>query len=127
MVNYKRRLDATFSALSDGTRRAILARLADGEVRVGELAAGFRISWPAVTKHLRVLQKAGLLVQQRDGRIRRCRLRAEPMRDAAQWIEHYRKHWTRQLDGLAKFLETPVGATPPKVRPKRKEKTSRFR
>lgn len=106
MVKHESDLNATFSALSDPTRRAILARLARGQSRVGELAAAFDVSWPAVTKHVQVLQRAGLLTQDRDGRVRRCRLRAKPLRAAADWIERYRRFWTEQLDGLANFLES---------------------
>lgn len=109
MVNYSTgspsHLDATFAALSDPTRRAILARLAQGESTVSELAAPFDVSLPAVSKHLRVLESAGLLRREIDGRIHRCRLAPEPMKDAARWIEHYRAFWENQFDALAKFLE----------------------
>src|SRR5215475_9424539 len=106
MVNYSSPLDATFGALSDPTRRAILARLAQGEATVSELAAPFHVSLPAVSKHLRVLESAGLLHREIDGRIHRCRLAPEPMKDAARWIEHYRVFWENQFDALAKFLES---------------------
>ena len=105
MVKHNTQLDLTFSALSDPTRRAILSRLAKGDVSVGELARPFEMSLPAVSKHLRVLERAGLLVQDPQGRVRRCKLRAGPMREAADWIQHYRRFWTRQLDALAKFVE----------------------
>jgi DNA-binding transcriptional ArsR family regulator len=107
MVNYSgATLDSTFAALSDATRRGILARLAQrGETSVSDLAAPYRMSLPAVSKHLRVLQDAGLLSRQKDGRVHRCRLRAEPMKDAAAWIEHYRRYWQAQLDSLARYLE----------------------
>ena len=105
MVKRASQLDATFSALSDPTRRAILARLARGDTSVGELARPFDISLPAISKHLRVLERAGLLKQGREGRIRRCRLRAAPMRAAAAWIERYRRYWSRQLDALAEYVE----------------------
>ncbi len=106
MVKYSSsRLDATFGALADPTRRAILARLARRELTVGELAAPFEMSLPAVSKHLRVLERAGLLRQQKDGRIRRCRLDAKAMKNAAQWIERYRRFWEQQLDALARYLE----------------------
>ncbi|PYU32191.1 MAG: transcriptional regulator [Acidobacteria bacterium] len=98
-------LDATFAALSDPTRRGILARLAQGETSVSALAAPYDISLPAVSKHLRVLESAGLVVRQKDGRVHRCRLIAAPMRDAAAWIEQYRQFWERQLEALARFLE----------------------
>jgi len=99
-------LDATFAALSDPTRRAILARLAQGEATVTQLAEPFPFSLPAVSKHLRVLESAGLLKRQIDGRIHRCRLAPEPMKTAAQWIDHYRVFWEKQFDALAKYLES---------------------
>jgi len=112
MVNYlSAPLDSTFAALSDATRRGILARLAQqGETSVSDLAAPYQMSLPAVSKHLRVLEHAGLLSRQKDGRVHRCRLRAEPMKDAAAWIEHYRKFWEAQLDSLARYLEDSVVA-----------------
>ena len=110
MVNYSGApLDSTFAALSDATRRGILARLArQGETSVSELAAPYKMSLPAVSKHLRVLEQAGLVARQKDGRVHRCRLRAEPMKDAAAWIEHYRQFWETQLDTLAHYLEDSV-------------------
>jgi DNA-binding transcriptional ArsR family regulator len=107
MVNYSGApLDSTFAALSDATRRGILARLArQGETSVSDLAAPYKMSLPAVSKHLRVLEHAGLVARQKDGRVHRCRLRAEPMKDAAAWIEHYRQFWEAQLDSLARYLE----------------------
>jgi DNA-binding transcriptional ArsR family regulator len=107
MVNYSGAvLDSTFAALSDATRRGILARLAQqGQTSVSELAAPYKMSLPAVSKHLRVLEHAGLISRQKDGRVHRCRLRAEPMKDAAAWIEHYRQFWEAQLDSLARYLE----------------------
>jgi DNA-binding transcriptional ArsR family regulator len=102
-------LDATFSALADPTRRAIVARLGEADphrgVSVGELAEPFNISLPAISKHLRVLERAGMLKQQRDGRIRHCRLDPEPIREAAKWIEYHKQFWNTQLDALASFLE----------------------
>ncbi len=110
MVNYSARavipLDATFAALSDPTRRAILARLAHGQATVSELAAPFPFSLPAVSKHLRVLESAGLLKREIDGRVHRCRLAPEPMKTVAQWIEHYRVFWEKQFNALAQFLES---------------------
>jgi DNA-binding transcriptional ArsR family regulator len=109
MVNYSiAALDATFGALADPTRRAILARLAQGEAMITELAEPFRISLPAISKHLRVLESAGLLERQIDGRIHRCRLAAQPMKNAAAWIEQYRTFWELQFEALAKYLETSV-------------------
>src|SRR5271155_2953383 len=101
-------LDSTFAALSDATRRGILARLArQGETSVSDLAAPYEMSLPAVSKHLRVLENAGLVARQKDGRVHRCRLIAEPMKDAAQWIERYRLFWEEQFDALARYLEEP--------------------
>jgi DNA-binding transcriptional ArsR family regulator len=106
MVKYAEAdLDATFGALSDATRRDILARLAQGEASVSDLAAPYRISLPAVSKHLRVLERAKLIERRKDGRVNRCRLAAEPMKDAAEWIECYQQFWERQFDALARFLE----------------------
>ncbi len=104
MVNYPSRLDATFSALADPTRRAILAHLARGESTVTKLAEPFDISLPAVTKHLTVLENAGLILREKDGRVRRCRLVAEPLRQASQWIDYYRSFWEGQLDALSTYL-----------------------
>ena len=105
MVNYQSApLDATFHALADPTRRAILLRLADGPLPVGELAQPFDMSLPAVSKHLRVLSRAGLLAQEKSGRVRHCTLIAGPMRNADQWIRHYRQFWEGQLDALDHFL-----------------------
>lgn len=106
MVKYNgHSLDAIFSALSDPTRRAILGRLAEGEVTVGELAEPFDMSLPAISKHLRVLERAGLLIREKDGRIRRCHLNPEPLKEAAEWINHYRQFWEEQFDQLSAFLE----------------------
>jgi DNA-binding transcriptional ArsR family regulator len=105
MVTNNARLDATFSALADSTRRAILARLARGDASVGELAQPFRVSRPAISKHLRVLERAGLVRRSRHGRVSRCRLDASAMRQAANWVEHYRAFWEGQLDALAVYVE----------------------
>lgn len=106
MVNYyPDDLDHTFAALADPTRRAILARLASGEASVGELAAPFEMSLPAVSKHLRVLVRAGLLAQTKDGRVRRCRLVPDPLREAQDWIDHYRRFWEQQFDALESYLQ----------------------
>jgi DNA-binding transcriptional ArsR family regulator len=107
MVNYSTAaLDATFGALADPTRRAILARLAQGEAMVTELAEPFRVSLPAISKHVRILESAGLLEREINGRIHHCRLAAEPMKNAAAWIEQYRAFWESQFEALAKYLET---------------------
>jgi DNA-binding transcriptional ArsR family regulator len=106
MVKYSAEaLDHVFFALADPTRRAILERLAqDGDVMVTVLAEPFDISLPAVSKHLRVLERAGLLTQEKDGRIRRCQLVAGPLQAADDWISHYRRFWEAQFDALADYL-----------------------
>ncbi len=101
-----RALNEVFSALADPTRRGILARLAEGEATVKELAEPFDISPPAITKHLKVLERAGMLERNVDGRVHRCHLEAGPMKEAAQWIERYRKFWEGTLDSLAAYLHT---------------------
>ena len=98
-------LDAVFSALSDTTRRGILARLASGgETQVSDLAEPFAMSAPAISKHLRVLEQAGLITREKQGRIRLCRLQAGPLNDAVAWLEQMRGFWERQLDALARHL-----------------------
>jgi DNA-binding transcriptional ArsR family regulator len=111
-------LDATFGALADPTRRAILARLALGESTVSELAAPYEMSLPAVSKHLSVLERAGLVTREKRGRVHRCSLIPFPMKDAADWIGHYRRFWEAQLDSLEKFLEDtrPAEGEPPSER-----------
>jgi DNA-binding transcriptional ArsR family regulator len=99
------RLSATFSALADPTRRAILARLALGEATVGELAEPFEMSLPAVCKHLKVLERAGLIESGRMAQARPRRLHAAPLKDAAEWIEHYRRFWETSLDRLDAYLK----------------------
>jgi DNA-binding transcriptional ArsR family regulator len=99
-------LSTTFAALADPTRRAILAQLISGEKSVTELAEPFDMSLPAVTKHLKVLQRAGLISQGREAQWRPCRLEAAPMREAAQWMEPYRRHWEQRLDRLDDYLRT---------------------
>jgi DNA-binding transcriptional ArsR family regulator len=107
MVKRRQRteLDSVFAALSDPTRRRILHLLARAESCVTELAKSFSVSLPAISKHLRVLEKAGLIRRERDGRVHRLRLEAKPMRDAAAWIERYRGFWEKQFDALADYLE----------------------
>jgi DNA-binding transcriptional ArsR family regulator len=97
-------LSLTFAALADPTRRAILARLASGEASVKELAEPFKMTLPAVTKHLKVLQRAGLITQGRRAQWRPCRLEAKPLREAADWIEHYRRFWDESFDRLDEYL-----------------------
>ncbi len=105
-------LDLTFSALADPTRRSILKSLSHGEWRVTDLAEPFAMSLPAVSKHVSVLEKAGLLKRSRLGREHYLKLEAAPMRQAATWIEHYRKFWEGSLDELARYLESnPVSPT----------------
>ena len=98
-------LSNTFSALADPTRRAILARLAAGEASVTELAEPFAMSLPAVSKHLKVLERAGLISRSRTAQWRPCRLAPEPLKDAAGWIDEYRRFWDESLDRLAEFLD----------------------
>jgi len=97
-------LSRVFSALADPTRRAILARLTQGEATVSELAAPFALSLPGVSKHLKVLQRAGLITQGRKAQWRPCRLDAAPLKDVADWIERYRRHWEERFDRLDEFL-----------------------
>lgn len=108
------RLSLTFAALADPTRRAILAHLARGEATVGDLARPFDISLPAVSRHLKVLEGAGLLERSVDAQWRVCRLKAGPLGDATEWMEHYRRFWEAGLDRLADYLETK----PAKRRPR---------
>jgi len=115
MVNYsERRMDAVFAALADPTRRGMVARLAQGPVSIGELGRPYRITKPAVTKHVKVLERAGLVRRSREGRVHRCQLRPEPLRHAEAWIERQRRFWEGTLDRLAVYLErtTDQGATP---------------
>jgi DNA-binding transcriptional ArsR family regulator len=98
-------LTSTFAALADPTRRAILARLALGETSVTELAAPFEMSMPAVSKHLKVLERAGLISRSRDAQWRPCRLDAGPLKDAASWIEDYRRFWSTHVDALERYLD----------------------
>lgn len=99
-------LSQTFSALADPTRRAILGRLASGEASVGDLAEPFAISLPAVSRHLKVLERAKLIAREKDAQWRVCALRAAPMREVSDWVLQYRRFWEEQLDALAEFLDT---------------------
>src|SRR6266699_5427635 len=106
MVKYSARtLDKTFAALADPTRRQILAHLARGDRRVTDLARPHDMSLPAVSKHLRVLEKAGLLRRRRHGRVHEMQLDAKPLKQAAQWVDEYRRFWEGSLDRLAAYLE----------------------
>ncbi len=98
------RLSQTFGALADPTRRAILARLASGEASVTELAQPFAMSMPAISKHLKVLQRAGLIARGREAQWRPCRLQAGPLQDVAGWVEHYRRFWQESFDRLDDYL-----------------------
>jgi len=98
-------LSLTFAALADPTRRAILARLALGETSVTEIARPFKISLPAITKHLKVLERCGLIARSREAQWRPCRLEAKPMKEAVDWLEHYRRHWEESFDRLEDYLQ----------------------
>jgi DNA-binding transcriptional ArsR family regulator len=98
------RLSETFGALADPTRRAILARLASGEASVTELATPFAMSMPAISKHLKVLERAGLIARGREAQWRPCRLQAGPLQDVAGWVEHYRRFWEESFDRLGDYL-----------------------
>jgi DNA-binding transcriptional ArsR family regulator len=130
MVDYSQsRLDAVFAALSDPTRRAIVDRLArESEVAVSDIARPFAVSLPAVMKHLDVLARADLIEREKSGRTVRCRLRAETMESAMQWLARYEHFWTEKLDALAKFLEkdqcSPNQASPSSAASKRPRKRS---
>ena len=97
-------LSATFAALADPTRRAILARLASGEATVKDLSAPFDMTQPAISKHLRVLERAGLIERGREAQWRPRKLRADPLRDVAEWVNQYRRHWEESFDRLEAFL-----------------------
>jgi len=119
------RLDATFIALADPTRRAILARLKQGDATVNELAAPFEISQPAVSKHLKILERAGLVSRSNVGTSRPVRIEAGPMRDAVDWLEKYREFWEKsyqRLDALLEILQTPINTDKPaKTKKQRKD------
>jgi len=113
MVLYRRSdpraVDEVFAALSDPTRRAILGRLREGEASVSELAAPFTMSMTAIAKHVRVLERAGLLTHRKSGRVRRCRIAADRLQIASEWLDTYRSFWSERLDGLATHLESGGG------------------
>lgn len=98
-------LSSTFAAIADPTRRAILVRLSKGEAAVKDLTKPFNMTPPAITKHLKVLEKAGLIERSRDGQLRPCKLRAKPLKEAASWIERYRTFWEESLDRLDDYLK----------------------
>src|SRR5580658_10318358 len=107
MVNSPERLDAVFAALSDPTRRRIVERLARGPLTVGEIAAGFPISQPAISRHVRVLEESGVLARHVDGRVHRCTLAPAAMHVAAGWIDKQTKYWNAVLDRLGDVLDEP--------------------
>jgi DNA-binding transcriptional ArsR family regulator len=115
MVKYQPDLSTVFAALADPTRRRIVERLRSGERTVGEIAADFQISQPAISKHVKVLETSGVLRRRIDGRVHHCTLDPRPMRDAAAWIEKQERYWNAALDRLQEYLETqapaPQGAT----------------
>jgi DNA-binding transcriptional ArsR family regulator len=113
MVTNNGRLDLTFAALADPIRRSILDRLVHGEATVGQLARPYRVSRPAISKHLRVLERAGLVIRTRDGRVSRCGLDAGPMKEASDWVERYRQFWEGNLDRLVQYFEQEAGETSP--------------
>src|SRR6185295_12936746 len=103
--SYSDHLSAVFAALADPTRRAILERLSSGETSVTELAEPFQMSLPAISKHLKVLERAGLITRTRDAQWRPCKLDAGPLKEAANWVEHYRRFWEASLDRLDEYLK----------------------
>jgi DNA-binding transcriptional ArsR family regulator len=113
-------LSAIFAALADPTRRAILARLALGETPVSELAKPFKMSMPAVSKHLKVLERAGLISRGREAQWRPCRLDAGPLKDAASWIEEYRRFWSAHVDALERHLDRMDQSIPTKTKARRR-------
>src|SRR5271170_4363694 len=119
MVTDAQRMDATFAALADPTRRAILARLRAGNASVMELAEPFAISQPAISKHLRVLERAGLVSRGRDAQRRPCRLEAKPLAEATDWLERYRQFWEGGFDRLDALLEELKAREPKRGRAKR--------
>ena len=119
------RLDAAFSALADPTRRAILARLATGEASVKELAEPFDMSLPAVSKHLKVLERAGLVSRGREAQYRPVKLEATPFRDATEWLERYRRFWEESIGRLEQYLEEVQAEAKKKKAPPRKDKESK--
>jgi DNA-binding transcriptional ArsR family regulator len=122
-MNSPARLDATFAALADPTRRAILARLALGEATVGELGEPFAMSQPAISKHLRVLELAGLISRGRDAQRRPCRIETAPLAEANAWLEHYRQLWEMRFDDLDRLLEEMKVAEKPARKPRARRKS----
>ena len=115
-------LTSTFAALADPTRRAILARLVSGQASVTQLAEPFQMSLPAVSKHLKVLERAGLIARGREAQWRPCRLAASPLKGVSDWVEHYRRFWTESFDRLDDYLREVQEAEKPPGRRKRDRK-----
>jgi DNA-binding transcriptional ArsR family regulator len=111
-------LTLTFSALSDPTRRAILARLARGEASVNDLAAPFDVSLPAISKHLSVLERSGLIERRKESRFRPCRLKPAPLKEATEWIEKYRRTWEESFDKLDDYLKQLQAKEPERRKPR---------
>jgi len=122
MVTIQRQLDRTFAALADPTRRAILERLTRGDITVGELARPFRVSRPAISKHLRVLERAGLVRRERQGRVSRLELDAQAMRTASEWMERYRVFWTNRLADLKRYVEQSASTESSPTKPSTSDK-----
>jgi DNA-binding transcriptional ArsR family regulator len=118
-------LTATFAALADPTRRAILARLASGESSVTRLAEPFEMSLPAISKHLKVLERAGLIARGREAQWRPCRLEAGPLKDASKWLDHYRRFWEQSFDRLEVYLREVQHEAVQKDTPKKEKKNGR--
>jgi DNA-binding transcriptional ArsR family regulator len=114
-------LSATFAALADPTRRAILSRLASGEASVTQLAQPFEMSMPAISKHLKVLEHAGLISRGREAQWRPCRIEAAPLRDISEWVEHYRRFWEQSFDRLDDYLQELKSKEKKHARGKRKK------
>lgn len=114
------RLSNTFAALADPTRRAILARLASGEASVKELSEPFDMTPPAITKHLKVLERSGLITRSREAQKRPCRLKATPLKEAVDWLERYRQLWEERLDRLDDYLQELQANTPINLEPENK-------
>jgi DNA-binding transcriptional ArsR family regulator len=125
MVKYSRSLDAVFAALADPIRRRIMEGLANGRAPVGRLAQPFKVSAPAISRHLRVLERAGLVRRTRHGRIHEMELAAGPLRQAADWLERYRRFWEESLDALARYLESGESKSFPSSRAKTRRPKSK--
>lgn len=115
-------LNATFAALADPTRRAIVARLAKGQASVNDLAAPFDMSLPAISKHLKVLERAGIIARGREAQWRPCRLEGARLKDASEWIENYRRFWEESFDKLDDYLAELQGKKKPKTRTRKEKK-----